>query len=221
MSLLQSTLTFTSQISTASTNDELVFLEEVFRHFKVERSRALADAARDIIVRTVAWAIPATKVTGLTDGYTAQVCADTQHHKPFRLLGTLGIGLGIAELREVGRVGLGNLIRGAVADEDGLTTPLDRDVLAFRDGGEFDLNLGQGQYISRGGHVGQEILNGGLGAGSGYQARGTDHEVGEGAACVRTRVLLVLGKVGDQCGIGANSSDGVLVAGLVVGIGGN
>jgi hypothetical protein len=34
-----------------------------------------------------------------------------------------------------------------VADEDGLSSPLDDDVLAFGDGGQVDFNLGLGEHI--------------------------------------------------------------------------
>ena len=40
------------------------------RNLQVERSRSFPDAARDVVVRTVARAKPTTKVTSFTDGDT-------------------------------------------------------------------------------------------------------------------------------------------------------
>jgi hypothetical protein len=79
-------------------------------------------------VRAVARAEPSTVVTGLTDGYTTQVGADTQHDQPLRPLDALGVGLRVAELRKVHPVGLFDLFGSAVADEDGLATPFDDDL---------------------------------------------------------------------------------------------
>jgi len=45
-----------------------------------------------------------------------------------------------------------NVLSGAVPDEHRLSPPLNDDVLALRDVAEVNLNLGQGQHISRSGH---------------------------------------------------------------------
>ena len=60
------------------TDDHGVVLREVVRrNLEVQRSRAFPYTAGDIVVRTVAGAEPATEVTGLTDGDTTKVSADT------------------------------------------------------------------------------------------------------------------------------------------------
>lgn len=97
-------------------------------NLEVQGSRTLADAARDVVVGAVAGAEPAAVVTGLTDGHTTQVGADTQHDQPLGALHTLVIGLGVTEGLPLGLAGLGDLLLGAVTDEDGLTTPLDDDL---------------------------------------------------------------------------------------------
>jgi hypothetical protein len=51
----------------------------VFGDLQVERSRALSYTAGDIVVRAVAGAEPSTVVTGLADGDTTQVGADSEH----------------------------------------------------------------------------------------------------------------------------------------------
>ena len=100
----------------------------------------------------------------------------TQHDQPLGLLDTLAVGLGVAESLPLGVLGLLDLALGAVADEDGLASPLDNDlrclscccstsscihrethVLALGDGGEVDLNLGLGQNVGGGGHVDEEV----------------------------------------------------------------
>jgi len=86
------------RINVILTNDELIFSKAVLRNFQVERSRSLTDTTRDIVVRTVAWAVPTTVVTRFTDWDTTQVSADTKHDEPLGLLHTLSIRLGVTEL---------------------------------------------------------------------------------------------------------------------------
>jgi len=60
------------------TNDNLaLFREVVCGNLQVERGGSLSYTARDVVVGTVARAEPASKVTGLADGNTSQVGADT------------------------------------------------------------------------------------------------------------------------------------------------
>ena len=60
------------------TDDHAVVAEEVvLGNLEVQRSRTLPYTAGDIVVRTVAGAEPATKVTGFTNGDTTKVSADT------------------------------------------------------------------------------------------------------------------------------------------------
>jgi hypothetical protein len=58
-------------------NQGLILGEAVGGNLQVQRGGALANTAGDIVVRTVAGAEPAAVVTGLTDGDTTQVGADT------------------------------------------------------------------------------------------------------------------------------------------------
>lgn len=72
------------------TNNNLALLGEIVRwDFQVERRRSLSYAARDVVVRAVARAEPASKVTRLADGHASQVRADAQHDEPFGLLDTV------------------------------------------------------------------------------------------------------------------------------------
>jgi hypothetical protein len=59
------------------------------------------------------------------------VCAyRTQHDQPLGLLDTVTVGLGVAESLPLGVLSLLDLALGAVADEDGLASPLDNDLLS-------------------------------------------------------------------------------------------
>jgi hypothetical protein len=75
----------------------LVGREVILRHLEVERSRTLPYTSRDIVVRTVAGAEPASEVAGFADGHATQMCADAQHDEPFGLLDAVGVLLGITE----------------------------------------------------------------------------------------------------------------------------
>jgi len=58
-------------------NDGVLLGEFVSGNLEVQGGGTLANTARNVVMRTVARAEPATKVTGLTDGHTTQVSADT------------------------------------------------------------------------------------------------------------------------------------------------
>lgn len=181
-------------------NQGFILGEAVGRNLQVQRGRAPANTTGDIVVGTVAGAEPAAVVTGLTDGDTTQVGADTEHDEPLGTLDAVLIGLGVTETLPLGLTGLIDLALGAVTDEDGLTTPFDDDVLALGDGTERDLDLGLGQDIGGGGHVDQEILDSSLGTDSGRQTEGAGHEVGEDLVGAGRVVGLVLAEVGDLQG---------------------
>lgn len=152
-------------------------------------------------MRTVARAEPSSVVTGLTDGNTTQMRADlirvvskrrekcvgiayTQHDKPLWPLHSVVISLGITQALDVNLVGLLNLVGSSVSDENRLSSPLDDQVLALRDGGHVDFNLGQSQDIGGSSHVGQNVADGGLGSRSGEKTHRADHEVGQGSVGV-------------------------------------
>lgn len=136
------------------TDDQLAVLGElVLGDLEVEGRGAFPDAAGDVVVGAVAGAEPTAEVAGLADGDTTQMGADTceevcqwmspcpegsppspvsrgltQHDEPLGLLDTLLVGLGVAQGGDVDLVGLIDLGLGAVADEDGLASPLDDDL---------------------------------------------------------------------------------------------
>jgi len=64
------------------TNHQLSVSESVRRDLQVERSRALADAARNIVVGAVARAEPTVVLTGAGDGHATKMCANTEHNQP-------------------------------------------------------------------------------------------------------------------------------------------
>jgi hypothetical protein len=83
----------------------------------------------------------------------------TQHDEPLRLLDSVRIGLGVTERLPLGIVGLLDLFGGTVSDEDGLSSPLDDDVLALGDVGKINLNLGLSQDICGSRHVDEEVCS--------------------------------------------------------------
>ncbi len=97
-------------------------------------------------MRTVARAEPTTPVTGTNGGDATEVCANTDENEPLRLLHTHEIGLGVTERSGIVLLGLGDLLLSSVADENGLTTPLDSDGLTLGDGRQVDLDLRQGEH---------------------------------------------------------------------------
>ena len=82
----------------------------------------------------------------------------TQHDEPLRLLDSVGIRLGVTESLPLGVLGLLDLVGGTVSDEDGLSSPLDDDVLALGDGG--------GVAVVAGATEGRGVALGGGGAGT-------------------------------------------------------
>src|SRR5690606_31251062 len=59
--------------------------EFVRRHFEIERRRPAADAARGVVVRTVARAEPALEVALVTERHAAEMRADADHDQPLVL----------------------------------------------------------------------------------------------------------------------------------------
>ena len=69
---------YVSFFSRYLTDDDLVtLLEGVVRNLKVKWCGSLADTARDIVMGSVAGAVPSAVVTSLTNWDTSQVSADT------------------------------------------------------------------------------------------------------------------------------------------------
>ena len=126
---------------------------------------------------------PSSVIARLADRHATQVGAHAKHDQPLRFLDPIVVGLGIAQALPVDLARLLDLVLRAMADEDGLTAPLDDRVLALRDAPQLDLDLCQRQHVRRGGHRAEELGHGGLGDGGREDAHGSDHEVGQGAVC--------------------------------------
>jgi hypothetical protein len=124
-----------SDTSTLTNNDLAVLGEVVGGDLEVQRRRSLSYAARDVVVGAVARAEPASKVTSLANGHASQVRADAQHDEPLGLLDALRVGLGVAQGFPLGVFGLLDFRVGAVADEDGLASPFDNDLMCVSGSG--------------------------------------------------------------------------------------
>jgi len=100
-------------------------------------------------------------------------------------------------------------VGGSVTDENGLTTPLNNDILALGDSSKVDLNLGQSQDISGSRHTGKEILDGGLGSSSRDHTESTNNKVGSSTVTVSVTVRLQVG--GEVRDLVCRTTDGVRV----------
>lgn len=114
------------------TDDQLllIVIEGVLGDLQVERSRASSNSSRNIVVRTVARAEPSSVISSLSNGDTTQVGADTQHDEPLSSLRPVLVAFRITQRLDVDCAGLVDLVLRSVSDEDGLSSPLDNEVLA-------------------------------------------------------------------------------------------
>ncbi|KAG5520515.1 hypothetical protein RHGRI_033184 [Rhododendron griersonianum] len=136
------------QNSLLSSNQQLVLLQErISRYLKIVWRWPLADPSRYVIVRTMAWAKPTSKVTSIWQGDTPQMGAYSNHHKPFRVLNSSRIILGVPKGGKVNTVGQLDVVLSSTSDENRLTTPLDCNSGPWFDAGEVYLNGGKGKYI--------------------------------------------------------------------------
>jgi len=184
-------------------NEDLgaILHELVGGHLEVQWGRALTDAATHIVVGTVARAEPAVVVTGVADGDATKVGADTEGDEPLGVNDTVRIGLGVTELAEVDVVGVLDLSLSAVADEDGLTTPLDDSAGALSDLSKLNLEGGHSHDILGGAHGGDKLDERKTGSRSVEEASATESEVSELTAIGITLghgvlVVLVVGSHG-------------------------
>lgn len=83
---------------------------------------------------------------------------------------TYGIGLRVPQAGRSDTLLGGNLLGGPVADEQGLSTPLERHRLAFGDISQLHLDLGHGQHIGGCTHRGDELCHHRLGSVRGHHA---------------------------------------------------
>ena len=163
------------------TDKNLGLLRELVRgDLQVKRRGSLPDATAGVVVRTVARAEPSVVLAGVADGDAAQVGADAKDDEPLGLEGPVLVGLLITEgVHGDGGFG-GDLVGGAVTDEDGLAAPLDGDGLADIDIGQVELGGGHGQDVGGRGHGGDELHDEDPGRGGVGEANARQHEVGEG-----------------------------------------
>lgn len=108
---------------------------------------------------------PSSVVTRLSNRYTTQMSANTQHHKPLGPLHPLIVTLRIPKLLPILCPRLVDLIRSAVTDEDGFSAPLHDDVFTFWDVPELYFDLGEREDVGGRGHGAQELGHGGFGGG--------------------------------------------------------
>jgi hypothetical protein len=154
----------------------------VRRNGQVKRSRSLTDTSGGIVVRSVARAEPAMVVTGMRDGDTSKVRANTEENQVLGVTtDTVAIGLRVTELRHGHGVGLVNLLLGSMTDEKGLSSPLDDDGVTLGHSGQIKLGVGQGENVGGSTHGVNEGENDTLTELEASGTTSTDGQVVEGA----------------------------------------
>lgn len=126
----------------------------IFRNLEIERRRTTPYTTRDIIVGTMARAEPTTVITSLTNRHTTyrlpppisqdetkrndrviakrtQMGANPQHDEPLWFLDTVCVGLRVSQGLDLDGVGFLDFVGCSVADEDGLASPFDNDLLCL------------------------------------------------------------------------------------------
>mmetsp|Transcript_5222 Transcript_5222/g.13176 ORF Transcript_5222/g.13176 Transcript_5222/m.13176 type:complete len:237 (+) Transcript_5222:2403-3113(+) len=161
--------------------------ELVVRYLEVVRRRALANAARDVVVRPVAGAEPSAVLAGVRKRHAAQVRAHANHNEPLRVHDALRVELSVTQLSLRHLVGVLNLLRGTVSDEHWLTTPLHGDGVTLVDSAQVHLEACECEDILRSGHGQDELQNGEADRGCVDEASSGEHEVRECALVVITR----------------------------------
>lgn len=140
-SLLESSLWF-------STNHQLVLLQKgVSRYLQIVWCRPLANPARDIIMGTMAWAKPSTKVTSIWQGNATQMCAYSNNNKPFRIFNPLWVRLWVTKRWNIYTICQLYILLCSAPDEDWLSTPLNSHSGAWLNAGEINLKGSHGKNI--------------------------------------------------------------------------
>src|SRR5690606_21606333 len=104
--------------------------ECIRRHNQVGGSRSLADTPRRIVYRAMARAEPAAILPFIIERYAAQMGANADDDKPFRLFGAVGVRLRILERAHRRRHGFADFLGAAMADKHRLAAPFHLDALA-------------------------------------------------------------------------------------------
>ena len=109
-----------------STNyDVFIVWEVVGWDGEIKWCWSLANAARDIVMGTVAWAEPSSEIACLSDGHTTEMRAHSQHDQPLRFLHAVRIRLRISQGLPVRFLRRLDFVVGPVSDEHGLASPFD------------------------------------------------------------------------------------------------
>eukprot|EP00956_Cyclotella_meneghiniana_P006214 scaffold8102_cov73-Cyclotella_meneghiniana.AAC.18 len=147
-----------TDISSLLTNKNLRIPGKLIRrNLQIQRSRSLTNPPANIIVTSVTGTEPSIEIPRATNGHASQVSANTQHHKPLGLDGTIVVRLLVAKQGERHARLRGYLGGGSMTDEDGFASPLDRDGLAGGDGPHVEFGRGQGEDVGTGAHGGYEF----------------------------------------------------------------
>ena len=149
---------------------------------------------------------PSSKIARLSNGYASEVSTDAEHDEPLWLLDADIVRLWVTQALPVDLACLVDLLLRTMADEHGLSAPLDDRILALGDARELNLNLRERKHVCRRRQGAQKLRHGRLGDRRGEYAHGTDHEIRE-SAVGRGGGCLVSAQVGDFGGISTGRGD--------------
>src|SRR4029077_5572167 len=138
-----------------------------------------------VVNRTVARAEPATILTAVVTGFlaerdAAEMRAYADDDKPLRSLDAVGIGLRLAQLRDVGILRGLDLLGRAMRDKDRLALPDGGQALTDLDRGQVHFGGGERQGVARRIERGDERPNGCRNADAADRARSQNQEVAPG-----------------------------------------
>ena len=100
------------------------------KYLKVERCGTLPDPAAGVVVAAVAGAVVASELSGVGDGDTSKMGADTKDDQPLGVLDTLAVVLGVSQGGGVNGNALFDFLSCSVSDKQGFASPLEGHVLA-------------------------------------------------------------------------------------------
>src|SRR3984893_3466540 len=169
---------------------------DLTRQPQIQRCGTLAYPSGGVVNRAVAGAEPAAVLTAVVTGFlaerdAAEMRAYADDDKPLRSLDAVGIGLGFAQLRDVGILRGLDLLGRAMRDKDRFPLPRDGEALTDLDRRKVHLGGGKRQGVARRIEGVDERPGRRSNADAADRARGQNQEVAPGFTGVRLANILL------------------------------
>ena len=107
-----------------------IFLNHNLTNLKIKRSWALPDSSAGVIMTSMARTVVTSELSGVGDGDTSKMGADSEDDEPLGVLHTLVVVLGVSQGGGVNRHALLDLLGRSVTNKQGLASPFKGHVLA-------------------------------------------------------------------------------------------